>query len=403
MPLTEYMTPGVYVEEVPGGPRPIQAVGTSTAGLVGVAPDPKARVNQALAINNWSQFIREFVPEGSHSTPLSNAVYGFFENGGSRCFVVNVGKDGSISGAGRGRGGLEVLETVDEVAIVLAPGYVKPEEHEALLSHCEKLHDRVAILDTPEDVSDIGRLTIVETAEASATSGAGGTPGAEDEPSGLRPRDCDCATCYFPWITILDPIDDTLVDVPPSGHMAGIWARTDATRGVQNAPANKVVRGALNLKYRLTRQEQGELNKEGINCIRLFPRDGILAYGARTLSSDPEWRYLNVRRLFNMVRESIEESTGWIVFEPNDRTTRANVVRDVHAFLTLLWRDGALMGRSPEEAFFVKCDEETNPAEVVDAGQLVAVIGMAPVKPAEFVVFKVSQSAAGAEALAERR
>jgi phage tail sheath protein FI len=147
----------------------------------------------------------------------------------------------------------------------------------------------------------------------------------------------------------------------------------------------------------MTRDEQGLLNSSGVNGIRAFAREGIRVWGARTLADDPEWRYLSVRRLFNMVEESIEEGTNWIAFEPNDRTLWKHVRRDVGAFLTRLWRDGALMGATPEEAFYVKCDEETNPPDVVDAGELVAQIGLAPVKPAEFIVFEISQSTAGAE------
>jgi uncharacterized protein len=418
MPLTSYMTPGVYVEEVPAGPHPIQAVGTSEAGIVGIAPDPGAHVNRPVAINNWAHFVREFVPEGAHSTPLSNAVYGYFDNGGPRCFVVNVGKDGSVTGSGRDRTGLEVLEAVDEVAIILVPGYTDPASHSAAISHCEKLKDRVCILDPPEEIPDLRLLTELETASAPAPSSgrrsrASGGDGAADASSGgdngsseqgFHPPPSEYATMYHPWLTILDPIDSTLVNVPPSGHVAGIWARTDATRGVHKAPANEVVRGALNLTHRLTREEQGQLNQSGINCIRLFAREGIRVWGARTLADQSgEWRYLNVRRLFAMVEESISESTNWIVFEPNDRTLWKNIRRDVGAFLTLLWRDGALMGATPEEAFFVKCDEETNPSEVIDAGQVVTVVGMAPVKPAEFIVFKLSQSAAGAEVMAEGR
>jgi phage tail sheath protein FI len=174
--------------------------------------------------------------------------------------------------------------------------------------------------------------------------------------------------------------------------MAGIWARSDATRGVHKAPANEPIRGALNLTYRLTAAEQGELNLAGVNCFRFFEREGIKVWGARTLAaSSSEWRYLNVRRLFIMVEKSISRSTNWIVFEPNDRTLWKSIRRDASAFLTYLWRTGALMGRTPASAFFVKCDEETNPPDVIDLGLVVTIIGIAPVKPAEFVVFRISQ------------
>ena len=192
----------------------------------------------------------------------------------------------------------------------------------------------------------------------------------------------------------LSPAD--LVNIAPSGHLAGIWARTDALRGVHKAPANEPVRGALDLTYLLTRDEQGILNQSGVNCIRLFTREGIRVWGARTIADgSSEWRYLNVRRLFNMIEESIGTSTRWIVFEPNDRTLWKSIRRDISAFLTRLWRDGALMGRTPQEAFFVKCDEETNPPDSIDAGMVITLIGIAPVKPAEFIVFRISQYAGG--------
>jgi hypothetical protein len=333
------------------------------------------------------------------STVLSNAVYGFFENGGTRCFIVNTGKKLDVDDA------LAAAAIEDEIAIVAAPGLSDPATHAALQSHCERLEDRVAILDTPEEVDDIGLLTQVETVPVPKESGgrrsrAGGAGPEGPKEGGLLPAQSDrgFTSVYFPWITVLDPIDDVLVNVPPSGHMAGIWARTDANRGVHKAPANETVNGALNLTKRLTRDEQGVLNDVGVNCLRLFARSGIRVWGART-RADPasEWRYLNVRRLFNMIEESIVEGTTWIVFEPNDRTLWKHVRRDIGAFLTRVWRDGALFGATPEEAFFVKCDEETNPPDVIDAGQVVAVVGIAPVKPAEFVVFQVMQSAAGAQ------
>jgi len=409
--MPTYLAPDIYVEEVSGGARPIQAVGTSTAGFVGEAPNAAAHVNEAVAINNWSQFMREFVAEGNTSTALSHAVYGFFQNGGGRCYVVNVGKGQPISSGGRNRTGLDVLEQIDEIAIVAAPGYTDAASYDALLSHCERLKDRVAILDAPEPVQDINLLTQVATAQTTGrakTSGkasdgkpATDAPASTTSTGGLRARQSDSGfgAFYFPWITVRDPLSaDNLVNIAPSGHLAGIWARSDGTRGVHKAPANEAVRGALNVTYNLTREEQGQLNQVGVNCIRLFGREGIRVWGARTLAdSSSEWRYLNVRRLFNMVEESIAGSTRWIVFEPNDRTLWKSIRRDIAAFLTRLWRDGALMGRTPEEAFFVKCDEETNPPDVIDAGMVVTLIGIAPVKPAEFIVFRISQYAGGTE------
>jgi phage tail sheath protein FI len=405
MPMSTYHTPGVYVEEVPSLDRPIQAVGTSTAAFIGAAPKADAFVNDPRAVNNWTEFVGKFMPDDDRtSTELSNAVYGFFANEGARCFVVNSGGDKSITDA------LAALERVDEVAIVAAPGRSDPASHDALLTHCERLKDRVAILDCPEKVDDIELLTQTETAGSSSRkSRSKSGEGDSEAPAagGLRPRPSDggFGAFYFPWITVTDPItrdpetgEPVTVNVPPSGHIAGIWARTDARRGVHKAPANEVVRGAEDLTYWLTRSEQGVLNDVGVNCIRIFAREGIRVWGARTVAdASSEWRYLSVRRLFNMIEESIAEGTNWIVFEPNDRTLWKSIRRDIGAFLTRVWRDGGLMGSTPEEAFFVKCDEETNPPEVIDAGQVVAMIGIAPVKPAEFIIFRLSQSTAGSE------
>jgi hypothetical protein len=194
----------------------------------------------------------------------------------------------------------------------------------------------------------------------------------------------------------MDPLTNQPIYVPRCGHVAGVWARTDNTRGVHKAPANEVVLGVTGLSFQITHDEQGGLNKEGINCIRAFSGRGIRVWGARTLSSDPEWRYLSVRRLFNFIAESIMEGTQWAVFEPNDERLWSSLRISSSNFLTRVWRDGALFGSTPEQAFYVKCDGETNPPDVIEAGQVVVEIGIAPVKPAEFVVFRISQFTAGA-------
>lgn len=406
-----YASPGIYVEEVSGGARPIAAVGTSTAGFVGTAPDPSARTGEAVAVNSWSDFVRIFAGTGiPPSTPLARSVYGFFDNGGGRCYVANIGPDEPLSGSGRRRTGLGLLEAIDEIAIIVAPGYTDPVSHEDLLKHCELLGDRVAILDPALEFSDVEQLTRVAAAAKPTRSTRKGSAGAEQAdatkagaetagpPPALRPRRSDYGAFYLPWLVVRDPLSGEIVETPPSGHVAGVWARTDNLRGVHKAPANEPVRGAVDLTYRVTRVEQDVLNPAGVNCIRFFPTEGIRVWGARTLAAEAsEWRYLNVRRLFNMLKESIGDGTRWIVFEPNDGLLWRSIRRDVGAFLTRVWRDGALYGRTPQEAFFVKCDEETNPPDVRDAGQVVTLIGVAPVKPAEFVVFKLSQSMVGAE------
>ena len=410
MPIS-YSTPGIYVEEVATGPRPIQALGTSTAGFVGVAPNPSKRLNEAVALHNWSQFVREFVgdmepTQKPRTTSLAAAVFGFFQNGGSRCYVVNVGLDrngqsNAIVSDGRARQGLQALEPLDDVSIVAAPGYADITSYDALLSHCERLKNRVAILDAPADV-DAARIdALTQVATAIATDQSDDTDNATSDVNniGLRPRQSDSGygAFYFPWITIQDPFaPKSTINVPPSGHVAGVYARTDATRGVHKAPANEPLRGALNLTYRVTHAEQGPLNDAGVNCIRFFQGQGIRVWGGRTLAdTSSEWRYINVRRLFCMIEASIAQGTRWVVFEPNDVPLWKAMRRDVSAFLTRLWQDGALMGVTPEEAFFVQCDAETNPPDVINAGQLVMLIGVAPVKPAEFIIFRIGQYASG--------
>ncbi|HUO90321.1 MAG TPA: phage tail sheath subtilisin-like domain-containing protein [Rhizomicrobium sp.] len=388
--MPSYRSPGVFVEEIDTGARPIEAVGTSTAGFVGAAPIADAHLDEAFAINNWAQFEKEFVGDAKSGTPLANAVYGFFLNGGSRCYVVNT--KGAISGKGKG---LDALAKIDEIAIIAAPGMTDAASYSALLDSAELLKDRVAILDAPATAADVDSLT-----RAAQVGAAGTGAGAAKPPNALRARDSDggYGAYYFPWLRVRDAVSDDIVSVPPSGHIAGIYARTDTERGVHKAPANVTIRGALGVTQDVSRAEQDVLNPAGVNCIRFFTREGVRVWGARTLApSASNWRYLNVRRLFNMVEESIAQNTRWVVFEPNDRPLWKSIQRDVGAFLTLLWRQGALQGSSPHEAFFVKCDEETNPPEVIDAGQVVTLIGMAPVKPAEFVIFRIGQSQAGAK------
>jgi phage tail sheath protein FI len=405
MPISNYRTPAVYMEEVQSGPRPIQAVGTNTAGFVGQAPDLKAHLGEAVAITNWSQFVKEFVPlEGGQSTDLSNAVSGFFLNGGHRCYIINVADTDAIAGVDRPkRTGLKLLETIEDISIVAAPGRWDAVSYEALITHAENMRYRMAIVDPPKEVANIDLLktaaTVSKPAKGTKDDKDGGSQSSSAPPAGLRPRTSQngYAAFYYPWLYIADPLSTTgdVTCCPPSGHVAGIWARTDATRGVQKAPANETVYGAVGLSDSLNNEDQADLNSRGVNCIRRFP-SGILVWGARTNADESSpWRYLNVRRLFIMIEQSIVNSTSWMIFEPNKEELWGQVKRDVGAFLRTVWRDGALAGRTPEQAFFVKCDEETNPPEMVDQGILIALVGLAPVKPAEFVVFRIGQRPSG--------
>ncbi|MFI6384250.1 phage tail sheath family protein [Streptomyces sp. NPDC050658] len=290
------------------------------------------------------------------------------------------------------RSGFAGLEAVDEVTILAAPdlmaayqrGMVDREQVKAvqlaMIDHCERMANRVAVIDPLPNMSpaEVHHWRQTETG-----------------------FDSKYAALYYPWVGATDPVTGKQVLMPPSGHVAGVWARSDTERGVHKAPANEVVRGVLDLPLQVTKGEQELLNPVGINCIRSFPGRGIRVWGARTLSSDPAWRYLNVRRLFNYLEESIFLGTQWVVFEPNGERLWATIRRNIAAFLVNEWRQGALFGRTAEEAFYVKCDAETNPPEVIDTGQVVCEIGVAPVKPAEFVVFRLSQAALGGGESAE--
>ncbi|QMU78001.1 phage tail sheath family protein [Streptacidiphilus sp. PB12-B1b] len=285
------------------------------------------------------------------------------------------------------RTGFAGLEAIENVTMLCVPDLMAAYQRGAvdldgvkavqlaMIAHCELMADRVAILDAPPGL---------------------GAQQVRDWRMDVAGYDSKYAALYWPWIKVMDPVQGRPALVPPSGYIAGVWARSDETRGVHKAPANEVVRGVIDLETTLTRGEHDQLNPVAVNCIRAFPGQGIRVWGARTLSSDPEWRYLNVRRLFNFVEKSILDGTNWVVFEPNDRFLWGAVRRTITMFLRRVWRSGALFGRTPEEAFFVKCDEENNPPEDRDAGILTVDIGIAPVKPAEFIVFRVSQYSQGA-------
>ena len=551
--MPEYLSPGVYVEEVDRGPKPIEGVGTAMAVFVGFTEKAQLAetvdgetvtrdlLGKAQLVTNWSQYAERFggFVQGAY---LPHSVYGYFQNGGTRCYVLSIktipraqaallnsagtpqlvvrakqagfeglklrvrvdaaapaapekkGKAAKDAAAAEGeapapasdggsgaftltvekekasggwsvleardasltevalddggkkvavafkdnkapqfvdvliadanasiatlaprtqqqalsmesqaltapvttdfqgevteRTGVEGLEAIDDITMVVVPDLMTVPPGAKLdlnmvkavqtmiIAHCERLGDRVAILDAPPNMSP-------QAIKKWRMDTAG--------------YDSSYATLYYPWIEVNDPVTNRPMNIPPSGHMAGVWARSDNTRGVHKAPANEVVRGATGLAYGITKGEQDTLNPFGINCIRAFPGMGIRVWGARTLTSNPAWRYLNVRRLFNFVEKSIEGGTQWVVFEPNEPRLWGRVRRDVTAFLTMVWRDGALFGGSPSEAFYVKCDEELNPPESRDLGRLVIEIGLAPVKPAEFVIFRISQWAPGSE------
>ncbi|PSB34477.1 phage tail sheath family protein [Stenomitos frigidus ULC18] len=335
---------------------------------------PAGDVQLCTNFSEFKKYFGDFSTDEGQSN-LAHAVYGFFRNGGTRCFVTWVTDESAIDTA------LADFAAVDEIAIVAVPGCTSKTVLDNLSAHCQDLGDRVAIFDGPND--------------ANATNLKPG--------EGNLPGNTNYAALYYPWIKVFDPPTkdanpkgDGLKVVPPSGHIAGIYARVDTQRGVHKAPANEVIIGATDLQVALTRAKQDGLNPQGVNCLRNL-NGNILVWGARTWGGDAngEFKYINVRRLFNYLRESIDEGTQWAVFEPNSPELWAKIRRSVTAFLTMVWRSGALFGATPQEAFFVQCDEETNPPEVRDAGQLIVKVGVAVVKPAEFVIFELSQMSGG--------
>jgi phage tail sheath protein FI len=512
--MPQYLSPGVYVEEVEAGSRPIEGVATAVAAFVGMAK--QGPVNTPTLVTNWTQFVTQFgdFMEGSY---LAHSVYAYFNNGGGSAYIVRIGatngdapagpaaakgeltsggdkpapqyrfaaKEPGAAGndlsvevqdAGDGnpenfklvvkKGGKEAetfdnlttkrgaqnvatqvnqhsqLITVEQVAsggaierpasgttVSLGGGGATAAPVPARISADEYVGDaaertgfagleaveEITMLSVPDLMAayqqrliDLEGVQAVQLAMIAHCELMGDRLAILDPPPGLNAQqikewrvdkagyDSKQAALYWPWVKVLDPASGQNIFVPPSGHMAGIWARTDATRGVHKAPANEVVRGAITIETNITRAEHDLLNPQGINVIRAFPGRGIRVWGARTLSSDPAWRYINVRRLFNYLEESILNGTQWADFEPNDFDLWQRIRRTISAFLVRQWRDGALFGATPDEAFYVKCDSETNPAENIDAGQVTCEIGIAPVKPAEFVVFRLAQYSGGA-------
>jgi phage tail sheath protein FI len=321
-------------------------------------------------INDISKIIQvEMVEEG---VPKLQTI--LLENGNKGSEITSADYKGIETAPPGERTGLVAFEEIDEINIVCVPDETSNNLKgltDYIVEHCEKMKDRFAILQAGQSAGDVARL----------------------EP----PNDSKYAGFYYPWIYMIDPVTNNKKLVPAGGHIAGIYARSDTERGVHKAPANEVVRGAQELQFNLTKAEQDILNPKGVNCIRAFPGRGIRVWGARTTSSDPLWKYLNVRRLFLYVEESIEQGTQWVVFEPNNERLWARVKQSITQFLTTVWRDGALMGLTPDEAFFVKCDRTTMTQDDIDNGRLIVMIGIAPVKPAEFVIFRIAQWTGGSE------
>ncbi len=274
---------------------------------------------------------------------------------------------GTDNGAGN-RTGIHAFLDNSVVSIMAVPGITDPNVQMTLIAHCENLGSRFAILDLPKDCTKIDDITNFRNV-----------------------YDSQYAAIYHPWLEVNDPLDKKNTFIPPSGSVAGVYARSDNTSGVHKAPANEVVRGCVGLSTPYNKGEQDILNPIGVNLIRAFPGQGIRVWGARTLSGDSSWKYVNVRRLFIFIEETIKANTNWVVFEPNTPELWNRVRNTIEGFLLTLWSEGALAGDSASEAFFCEIGASTMTKDDIDNGRLICVIGVAPVKPAEFVIFRITQ------------
>jgi uncharacterized protein len=392
--MPEYLSPGVYIEEIEIGAKPIEGVSTSTAGFLGVCEKGPIKGPPQL-ISSFADFQRIFggyLPKNVFGDCrfLPHAINSFFINGGKQCYVLRVAPSNGAAGkltasdfmgvdGGPGnKTGIEAFADLDDVNIMAIPGITNqnfPAVQSALITHCEKLKSRFAILDLPENTQQVSDVK--------------------------NYRDCfvsSYAAVYHPWIKVFDPLDKIDVFIPPSGSVAGIYARCDNERGVFKAPADEVVLNASGLNYAFSKGEQDLLNPIGVNCIRVFTGRGIRVWGARTCANDSIVKYVNVRRFFIFLQQSILKGTQWVVFEPNNEKLWARITQTVTQFLTSVWRNGGLMGNTQEKAFFVKCDRTTMTQNDIDNGRIIIVVGVAPIKPAEFVIFRIGQWQGGSAA-----
>jgi phage tail sheath protein FI len=397
--MPHYVSPGVYIEEIEQ-PHSIEGLPTSTAGFVGpthsgplvLPPAPLTGLVEFEQTYGGPQLMQF---DDASPTPnfMWHAARAFFENGGTRLYVSRVFSPGASSNSDGRRptaadytGALDpatnrktalmAFEEVEEISTVAAPGATfgyKDNSSDAnsvlnlLIAHAAQMRYRVAVLD----------------------SGDGQLP---DAVQALRANfDSRYAALYYPWVTIHDPSTGARLNLPPSGFIAGIYARSDLTRGVSKSPANEVINLAVGLETIIDDAQQGTLNPLGINTLRFFPGRGYRVWGARTITSDSEWKYVAIRRYFSYLEHSIDSGTQWAVFEPNGQTLWDNVRRSISDFLLDEWQSGALMGKEPDEAYFVKCDRSTMTQNDIDNGRLIVLIGVAALRPAEFVIFRIGQ------------
>ena len=349
--MPEFHSPGVYIEEIKFGTSPIEGVPTSTTGFIAVT-------GRGPVLGPLTSFA-EFVQVGSQNlgVTLPLAVRGFFDNGGRRCFVAQIGASDPLESA------LAALDA-EKISILCCPDEaLVPNAAATMAAHCEKRKDRMCILQSTQAV----------------------VPVATHQP----PVHSSYAAYYYPWITVPSLDGASRVTIPPGGHIAGIYAQVDITRGVWVAPANITLAGVFALSQDLNAAESDQLNSRGIDVMRNFSAQGLRVWGARTTSSDTNWKYVNVRRFLIYLERSIQTGTQWAVFEPNGPALWAAVHSVIEDFLLNVWRQGALQGLTRQDAFFVKCDLTTMTQNDLDNGRLICIVGIAPVKPAEFVILQI--------------
>lgn len=379
-PLARDLAPGVYLEDV--FPPPGQALLTGVPAFLGYAEaTATAPVNEPQPLTLWPQFEAHFGPAPAGGF-LGYAVRGFFENGGGLCYAVRL-DDTAAAPLDALRLGLTALRTVDAVDLVCAPDIMMTSGAEPLepgdvtglqaevLADCSRTGGRFAILDAVL-TSDTGTV---------------------EEQRAALPSDDDGAI-YHPWVWAVGTGGQPLY-LPPCGHVAGLYARGDRQAGPVRAPANMILDGVLDLRVRLADEDIGRLYAKGVNCLRALPGRGIRVWGARTLSDDPAWMHVSARRVFLTAGRWLERFMTDLVFEPNDVRLWVRITRDLTAYLNSVFQRGALLGSTPDEAFFVKCDGETNPPEIIDAGLVVTVVGLALTAPAEFIFVRIIHGASG--------
>ena len=406
--MPEYLAPGVFVEEVGFRNKSIEGVSTSSVGFVGPCRsgpiggelEPLTSTSDFERIYGTSNPLQFGDTRGPVLNYLAHAVRAFFREGGRKCYVARIvngspdkGSDGNQPGPADYEGvetlidgvktktGLRSFEDLDDISIVAAPGatfdfsdvggkYFAEAIVRILISHCERMRYRVAVIDSVNG-HDTGEVRAYRST-----------------------FDSKYAALYYPWIGTVDPLSGKKIEVPPSGSVCGIYARVDSERGVHKAPANEEIRLASGLEFDINRQQQSILNPLGINCLRYFRSRGYRVWGARTASSDPEWKYINVRRYFAYLEHSIDRGTQWTVFENNTGVLWNKVRQSIDNFLFNEWRQGRLAGTRPDEAYSVRCDRSTMTQDDIDNGRLICEIGVAPVRPAEFIIFRIGQKTA---------